>query len=475
MTVTIETRRDLSLESYYRVAWRGESVTLHPTALERIGASRASFLALLDSDPNMVVYGVTSGYGFRAKTQLSPEDRKLHARRPPDAAAASFGEPLPERVTRGFVFSRLANFVEGHAAVTPELATAVAEMLDGKPLPAVPGLGNGCPGEIQALSHLFSGLAHEFPMAEKEALALINGSPCAGALMSDAAIRARRLFDLAVQVFALSIDALKAPIEAYDLALEALWEDPFEAGVLRSLRELSNSGNGARRSYQAPVSWRILPRVLGQAARSVAQAEDVAGVSLRSVSDNPLYIPPDRDHPLGRVFSTGGYHNGKAYPALDGLAANWADLALLCDRHVSKLLDGKSSELPDQLQVSEDGYLGCLGFTAAAFAEQARHAAQRTFLPGSEGGGFSQNDVAAPTFLAWRKEQEAGTCLESALACLAAVASQALAVTDRPGPAALGDLLSEIRDVFPPLDSLRQPGPDAAALAALFRNKILQT
>ena len=457
MTVTIETRRDLSLEAYCRVAWQGEGVRIGPAAQERIRTSRESFLALLNSDPNIVVYGVTSGYGFRAKTQLSPEDRKLHARRPPAAPAASFGEPLPQRVVRGFVFSRLTNFVEGHAAVTPELATAVAEMLNGESLPAVPGLGNGCPGEIQALSYLFSDLAQGFDLGEKEALALINGSPCAGALAADAAIRARRLFDLAVQVFALSIDALKAPMEAYDPALDDLWEDPFEADVLRSLRQLSHSGDGPRRSYQAPVSWRILPRVLGQAARSIAQAEEVAQVSLRAVSDNPLYIPPDADHPLGRVFSTGGYHNGKAYPALDSLAANWADLSLLCDRHVSKLLDGKSSELPDQLQVSEDGYLGCLGFTAAAYAEQARHAAQRTFLPGSEGGGFSQNDVAVPTFLAWRKEQEAGDCLESALACLAAVASQALAVTDRSGPKALAGLLEEIRSAFPPVDSLRPP------------------
>jgi len=171
MTVTIETRRDLTLEAYQRVACRGEGVELHPVALERIKASRDSFLALLDSDPNIVVYGVTSGYGFRAKTQLSPEARKLHARRPPAAPASSFGEPLPERVTRGFVFSRLANFVEGHAAVTPDLASAVADMLNGAPLPTVPGLGNGCPGEIQALSHLFSDLASNFPLAEKEALA----------------------------------------------------------------------------------------------------------------------------------------------------------------------------------------------------------------------------------------------------------------------------------------------------------------
>ena len=81
---------------------------------------------------------------------------------------------------------------------------AVAALLDGNGLPPVPALGNGCPGEIQALSHLFSGLYDKLergelpPLEEKEALALVNGSPCAVALATDAALAARRRLALAV-------------------------------------------------------------------------------------------------------------------------------------------------------------------------------------------------------------------------------------------------------------------------------------
>ena len=167
--------------------------------------------------------------------------------------------------------------------------------------------------------------------------------------------------------------------------------------------------------------------------------------------------------PRGRVLSNGGYHNAKAYPALDNLAAAWADLALLCDRQVTKMLDGGISQLPDQLR-DGDGYLGGLGFAAVAYAEQARHAAQRSFLPGSEGGGFGQNDVAVPTFPAWRKEAEAGRCLDANLALLGAVASQALHVTGREAPARLRPLVEELREVFPPVTGRRPPGPNAARL-----------
>jgi histidine ammonia-lyase len=474
MTVTLRLREDISLDAYYRVAWQGEPAALHEEAFARMTACRAAFLRLIDGDEDIVVYGVTSGYGQMAHLRFTPEERRRHAERPAVAAASSFGEPLPERVVRGFVLARLANFIEGHAAVTPAIAEAVAAMLGGGRLPPVPALGNGCPGEIQALSHLFMELAGRGGLAEKDGLALVNGSPCAGALIADAVLAARRRLALAVEIFALAIDALKAPLGAYDAALDGLWEDPHEAAVLRQLRCWLEGAEGDRRTYQAPVSWRILPRVLGQAQRTLAQGEEVAETSLKAVSDNPMFLPPDESHPDGRAVSTGGYHNAKAYPALDNLAAVWADLTLLCDRQVTKLLDGKVSLLPDQLLVGEGGYLGCLGFTAAGYAEQARQAAQRSFLPGSEGGGFGQNDVAVPSFLAWRKEAEAGRCLDAGLASLAAIASQAFHVTGRAAPPRLRPLLEEVREIFPPLEAPRAPGPEAGQVQRAVTAKVFQ-
>lgn len=471
MTVVLRSRADITLDAFYRVAWQGEDVRLAEEAVARMAACREAFLGLLDSDPDLVIYGVTSGYGQRAHQRLGAAERVAHARRPAHAAMASFGAPLPERVARGIVLARLANFVEGHAAVSPALAQAVAGLLGGGRLPPVPALGNASAGEILALSHLLTPLAERFDLGEKESLALVNGSPCAAALLADAVLAARARLGVAVEVFALSIEAFRAPLEAYDPAFEALWEDPHEAAILRALRDWLEGAGAERRSYQAPVSWRVLPRVLGQARRALAAAEEVAAVSLRAVSDNPVYLAPEPAHPRGRVLSNGGYHNAKAYPALDDLAACWADLALLCDRHVTKMLDGHVSNLPHQL-MENDGYLGCLGFTAAGYAEQARQAAQRTFLPGSEGGGFGQNDVALPTFPAWRKEAEAGRCLEASLAILAVIASQALYITKRAPPPRLAPLVEEVRRLVPPVSARRALGPDAEDLQMAFTAKV---
>lgn len=474
MTVTLAGRQDITLDAAHRVGWRRDPVRLADGAIERIAACRASFMALIDSDPNLFIYGVTSGYGQEARKRLAPAERKAHAKRPPGPAAASFGAVLPERVARLMVLARLANMVEGNAAVTPALARAVAAMLDGPPLPEVPWQGQGGAGEILSLSYLFGPLAEGFDLAEKETLALINGSPAAAALVADGALAARRRLAVAVPVFALAIEALRAPLEHYAPELDDLWGDPGETEALRALRAyIGTEAEGERRPYQAPVSFRVLPRVLGQAFRAVAEAERAAAVSLRSVSDNPVYIPPHDGYPLGRVYSTGGYHNTMATPALDGLGHAWAELCLLADRQATKTLDGRYSLLPDQLRTEQvETYFGCLAMALVGYHEEARHAAARTFTPASESGGFGQNDLAPPTFLAWAKEADAGRALMAALATLAVVASQALHVTGRAVKPALAPFLAEVRRIVPPPSGMVMPGPLVAPLARHFTARV---
>src|SRR5258708_1990769 len=234
MALSLASRADLTLANFRRVAWQGEAARFAPAALARMTASRRQFLDLLESDPELTIYGVTSGYGQHANKRLSGEERKHHARRPPHGPAVAFGPSLPERVVRGIVFARLANYVEGHAAASAELATAVAAMLDGECLPKVSLAGQGGAGEVTAL---------------------------------------------------------------------------------------------------APVSYRILPRVLAQFRRAVEAAEVAAETSLKAITDNPVFLAPSPGHPKARVYSTGGYHNAMAHPAMDNLAAATADLCLLTDRH----------------------------------------------------------------------------------------------------------------------------------------------
>jgi len=473
MAVILASRADFSLRNFHRVAWQGSAVQFAAGTLEGMAATRRQFLDLLEREPELTIYGVTSGYGQHAGKRLSAAERQSQARRPPFGPFVAFGPGLPGRVVRGIVFARLANYVEGHAAVSPELAIAVGEMLDGRPLPKVSMAGQGGAGEILGLAPLFFDVARGLALGEKEALALINGSPAASALIADSALAARRRLVLAEEVFALSAEAILTPEGHFAEELEALWGDPAEAATLTRLRRLMSGGAAERRPYQAPVSYRILPRVLAQFRRTTEAAEAAAETSLKAVTDNPVFLAPGPGHPKARVYSTGGYHNAMAHPAMDNLAAAMADLCLLADRHCSKLLHGPDSLLPDQL-AKGGGYLGCLGMVQVGYAEQARRAAARNFLPGSEGGGFGQNDVAPPTFLAWQAQEETGKCLEACLAVLAVIGSQALFATDRASPPGLSDLVEEVRRRVPPVTEGRVLAGEVEELSEAFRRRVYE-
>lgn len=453
MTVKLSNRHDITLEALARVALGGEGVRIAPQAKAAMTAARRDFVAYLEADRGRFIYGVTSGPGQRAARRLTPAEQRRQAMahsRTPDGAG--FGpEALPERVVRMIVVARLANYLDGHAKVRPVEAERIAALLDG-PMPRVPLSGQVGAGEILPLFHLMHHLP-EGETEEGEPMARVNGAPVAAALLADVALSARKRLVRAAQVFALSVEGYGAPLEPYDAALGRYLRGRAEREGLSLLRHwLKGAARGGRLDHQAPVSWRILPQVLAAAAQTVDDVERAARVSLASVTDNPVYLHPDKAHPLGRTISTGGFHNAQAAPAIDMVNARWADLCTLADRH--GLARHSGGHLPESLAApgGESWGTTLLSFVQVGYGEEARQAARRTFLPPSEGGGVGgQNDVASPTMLAYSKHSKAVFCLDSCLALLAVSASQALWVSDRRPAPRLRPFLEAVRALVPPV------------------------
>jgi histidine ammonia-lyase len=476
MTIILDSRRDFTLDAAKQIAWGKEAVTLGPSAQEAMTSARTRFLQILE-DSDAVIYGVTSGYGHYAKLRFTPAERAAHARRPPFGPAVSWGDPLPERAARAIVFARLSNFVEGHAAITPAVANAVAAMLSGPPLPPVPARGQGGAGEIVALSHLFLPLARSLDLAEKDSLCLVNGSPAATGLVTDAALAGAARLDVAAEVFAYAAEAFNTPLDHFSVHFEDHWNNRHDSWALGRLRELIDGGHGGdRRPYQAPVSFRILPRMLGQTHLATTLATDVAAHSLTAVTDNPVLLPPTPDSPHGAMISTGGYHNAQVPLALDALTAAYANLTVIAERICAKLLDPAISLLADDLgQEPGKPFLGCLPMAATGYEEEARSLATATLQPGSESGGFGQNDVASPVFLAWSKQARAGLLVEQSLAVLGTIAARAYQNTARPVPAPLQAIDDLVQAHVPDTDESLLLGPATAALATAFRERVHRT
>jgi histidine ammonia-lyase len=303
------------------------------------------------------------------------------------------------------------------------------------------------------MTHVLRGFQRD-DLEEGDANPLANGSPVSAALAADTALLAWHRLDHAEQIFALSVAAFGAPAESYDEVLDDLWGDEDEAAALAALRRyLDGASPAGARAAAVPTSYLVLGRVLGQAHRAVAGVDEAARVSLRSVTDNPVYVSPGEDHPLGRAFSTGGFHNALAYPALNVLAAAWADLTLLAQRHVTALSTVAAPARPAYASAATaqaHGSAAGLGVVLAGLVEEARAAAMPALLPAAVND--SQDDVSSPVFSAYRRQARAAECLNGALAVLAAEASQVLFATECLPAVPLHDLLGKVRAIFPPVE-----------------------
>jgi histidine ammonia-lyase len=473
VTVVVNRRADFTLDTFRRAAFGREGVEIGPAARDAMAAARRGFVALLDSDRTAFIYGITTRPGVEVATAVPPEQQREHARLFRAEAGYGFGGGChSEQVVRGMVFARLVDFVEGHAKVRPELAERVAALLRA-PLPCVPLGGQAGPGEVLPMLYLTSWVG-DLEFEEGEGLALVNGSPYSTAVLADTAVRARNRLTQAEALFALSADAFRAPLEAYDEALDDLWADQYQVEALRALRaHLAGADTSDRLSHQAPVSFRIMPRLLGEARRAVAETERAAAVALRSVSVNPVYFPPGPGHPLGRMASNGGFHNAAASPALQSLSSCWAELALAAERQIACLHRGPAYGLPSLLSLP--GYRGALsgatnlfGWSVTGYVETARAAAAPALMPAVVTD--PQNDLSTATSIAHQRELEAAGAFDGALAILALTASQALFVTGRQPAPPLRDLASGIRSVFPPVEHAdgRDFGAEAGRLAGVF-------
>jgi histidine ammonia-lyase len=459
MTVALARRADIDLAAFRRAAWEDEPVAVKVDALTEVDRRRRQFEDFIADHPERRFYGVNVHAGDGSSRPLTEADQRDYARGM--QSAVSFGpESLPRRVVRGIVLARLANMIEGHAGVRADLVRAVAAQLDGRPLPAVPRYGHGGSGEIVALGWVFGDLGSELELQVKESMALINGSPCASALIADATLVAEHVVARAEAVFGLAAAAFGVAPAIYHARLDELWGDPHQARALALLREQLDGAElpGDDEHPQPPVSFRILPRVLGNAHRVVAQGREVAETALRAVSDNPTFLFDD-DTALD-IVSTGGFHSGTAAPAIDALTFTLADFTQIAQHELHRLQTSRQA-----LPRFDSTNLGILQMAASGYAEEARGACVPTLLGL---GGWGQNDVPSPAFIAYNRFDRVQAFVLGSLACLAAIAGQSFAQTGRAAPPALAPLLAHVLELCPPITTRRSLGRDLSAVAQML-------
>jgi histidine ammonia-lyase len=431
----------MTLANAERIAFDRSGVELGAEAHAIIAEGRARFESYMEKKGGYV-YGSTTAPGSRAKIMLSEQESRRQGetlRNFVSMRAGPGGKMLPERCVRLAVFCRLSNAMTGSGKLRPVTAQAVASLLHAPP--PVPMQAVACSGEVLPLTWLWAPLA-DLPLGLGEAMALVNGSPFATAMACDVALTGGRRVRLAERIFGLSVEAAECPEDHFDRRLADRWLDPHFKESLERLHGLLGDSQRRQLTHQAPTSWRVLPNVLGNALRALAETTRSAEIGLQSLKDNPTFLRNDSGSGDDAVVSSGGYHDHRAAKAIDQINSGLTDLCVLASRQVAHLLDGAGLGLPPLLARAGDG-VGAeyLAWGMTEPLASARRAAEATTLDvGLHDPAGNQSDIASLAFIAYGKHREIARAFDACFASLAITAALALEFRHVPLPSALRPL-----------------------------------
>ncbi len=487
----------LSRAEVVSVAREGSTVRLSEPAERGIAATRKHIEELAAEE--RPVYGVSTGFGALAVRHIPSERRAALQQSFVRSHAAGAGDPVEPEVVRAQMLLRLHTISTGHTGVRPETAHALAAMLNAGIVPLVHEHGSlGCSGDLAPLAAVALALTGEgevldssgrqrpasealaeagiepVVLAEKEGLALTNGTDGMLGMLVLALREITALIDVADLTAAMSVEALLGTDRPFAADLQALRPHPGQAlsaermaaFLSRSPIVASHRGPDCPRVQDA-YSLRCSPQVHGAARDTVGHAETVADRELASAIDNPVVLPD------GRIESNGNFHGAPLGYVLDFLAIALADVASICDRRTDRMLDvARSHGLPAFLADDpgvDSGHM-IAHYTQAGIVSELK----RLAVPASVDSiptSAMQEDHVSMGWAAARKLRRSVDGLTTVLAVELLTAARALdlrAPLD-PGPAtgAVRDLLR--RDVPGPGPD-RHVAPEIAAAERLIRN-----
>ncbi len=173
-------------------------------------------------------------------------------------------------------------------------------------------------------------------LAEKEGVALLNGTSLMAAYLALGVADARELLDAATIAAALSFDALLGDPASLDDRLGEIRNSTDHREVARALRALLHGSHLSVRhetwAGQDPYTLRCLPQVLGAVRLAIGFAEGIAAHELNAVTDNPVVFGEDD------LVNGGNFHGQPLALALDTLALAVQYVAGFSERRIVRLV-----------------------------------------------------------------------------------------------------------------------------------------
>ncbi|WP_157157971.1 histidine ammonia-lyase [Diaminobutyricimonas sp. LJ205] len=471
----------VSIGEVVSVARWDAPVVLDPAALDDVAASREIVEALAtDPEPH---YGISTGFGALATTFINEDRRAQLQVSLIRSHAAGSGAVVEREVVRALMLLRLSTLITGRTGVQVGTVETYAAMLNAGSTPVVREYGSlGCSGDLAPLAHCALAAMGEgevadrdgvirpaaealaaagitpVRLAEKEGLALINGTDGMLGMLALAIHDLRMLLTTADIAAGLSVESLLGTDAVFAADLQALRPQAGQADSAANLRAIlhespivaSHRGPECTRVQDA-YSLRCAPQVHGAARDTIDHAAVIASRELASAIDNPVLTLD------GRVESNGNFHGAPIGYVLDFLAIAVADVASMSERRTDRFLDpSRNQGLPPFLahEVGVDSGLMIAQYTAAGIVSELKRLAAPASVDSIPSSAM-QEDHVSMGWAAARKLRKAIDGLSRVLAIEIVTATRAI---DLRGPllpaAATGAVHRLVRGV------VDGPGPD---------------
>lgn len=473
-TVTLQ-RFGATAADVIAVARHDARIEISPEVLDELANVRAHIDALASSDTP--VYGISTGFGALATRHIAPADRAKLQRSLIRSHAAGMGAPVEREVVRALMFLRAKTLASGRTGVRPVVLQTMIDLLNAGITPLVREYGSlGCSGDLAPLSHCALVLMGEgeatdaqgnlrpvpellaeaginpVQLAEKEGLALVNGTDGMLGQLLMALADLDELADIADATAAMSVEAQMGTDQVFRPELhEPLRPHPGQArssanmfAFLSDSPVVASHKEGDGRVQDA-YSLRCSPQVTGAVRDTIAHARMVATRELAAAIDNPVVLPS------GEVTSNGNFHGAPVAYVLDFLAIAVADLGSIAERRTDRMLDpARSRELPAFLadDPGVDSGMMIAQYTQAGLVAENKRLAVPASVDSIPSSAMQEDHVS----LGWhaaRKLRTAVANLRRILAVEMLIAGRAL-------------------DLRAPL----QPGPATGAVLELLRTKV---
>ena len=403
------------------IARNGVEVGLSQEAISAMQKSRDHVEKLAASDTP--VYGISTGFGALANRHVSTELRTQLQRSLIRSHAAGVGEPVEREVVRALMVLRLKTLASGRTGVRPVVAQTMAALLNAGITPVVREFGSlGCSGDLAPLAHCALVLMGEgeavdgagnlrpvqellqeagiepVQLAEKEGLALINGTDGMLGMLILALHDLRNLVDSSDVIAAMSVEGLLGTDKVFIPELHTpLRAHPGQAtSAARMLRTLAGSGIVASHLHnddrvQDAYSLRCAPQVAGAVRDTIDYASTVAQRELEAVIDNPVVLDD------GRISSNGNFHGAPIAYVMDFLAIAIADLGSISERRTDRALDkNRNAGLPPFLanDPGVDSGLMIAQYTQAALVSENKRLANPASVDSIPSSAMQEDHVS---------------------------------------------------------------------------------